>query len=77
MGKNGRLLAKESTYKITCYKSYPDMPPLDAVPRPVFTSCDTKMVEFVEADGSSFHIVAHGESKESIQLDEIIPESAG
>eukprot|EP00435_Cladocopium_sp_Y103_P062566 s274_g24.t1 len=29
IGKSGRLLERSSTTKITCYKSYPGMPPLD------------------------------------------------
>lgn len=44
IGKSGRLLELSSTTKITCYKSYPDMPPLDF------------------AEGSSFHVVAQGET---------------
>ena len=32
IGKSGRLLELSSTTKITCYKSYPDMPPLDFAP---------------------------------------------
>ena len=33
IGKTGRLLEVSSTYKITCYKRYPDMAPLDKAPR--------------------------------------------
>lgn len=33
IGKTGRLLEVSSTYKITCYKRYPDMAPLDKAPK--------------------------------------------
>ena len=33
IGTSGRLLERSSTTKITCYKSYPNMPPLDFVAR--------------------------------------------